>query len=474
MIDLLNNQSDSNEQPSAPNNRRPLYLTHHLTDLGNARHFIAQFGTQVRYVPSQGWLIFDGTRWHLDDSEQILALAYTSIQSYYEEAEHLTNDDDLRKRLLTHAERCESLPRLSALLQLARTLPGITVPHTRFDADPGLLTVLNGTLDLRTLTLHPHTPEDYITRLIPIAYDPQARSPLWDAFLARFTDHHLPFQRFLQRAVGYSLSGHTGEGTCFLFTGSGQEAHQLFLSILHTLSGDYSSYLPALRPKYLTPALSAARIATIPPHAFLSSYDPATLATLIDAEPLPIPSSSSVVTYQSQAKLWFSAPDLPLLPPALSYLRARFTLLPISLSLTRREASQLAQQLRDILPAILAWAVLGYRLWSVEGFQTPEAVTTASSFYQDEQDGLSSFFEHCCTTGDDSLTIRAHELYQTYCLWSRTRSLPCLSEYAFGRLVLLRGFRRSRQASGRLYHGLALTATLSQLLNPLEHPRSSV
>ncbi|HEY4389442.1 MAG TPA: hypothetical protein VGN34_33795, partial [Ktedonobacteraceae bacterium] len=262
-----------------------------------------------------------------------------------------------------------------------------------------------------------------------------------------------------------SLSGHIGEGTCFLLTDSGQAAQQLFLSTLRALFGDYASYIPVLRPKYLTPSLAGARIATIPAHAFLSSYDPATLATLIDAEPLPIPASSSS-SYQSRAKLWFSAPDLPLLPAALSYLRTRFTILPITLSLSNHEACQLTQQLLEVLPAILAWAVQGYMLWSIEGLRPPEPVTAASATYQDEQDGLSSFFEDCCTLGDDLFTVRAHELYQAYGLWSHARGMPRLSEYTFGRLILLRGFRRSRLASGRLYHGLTLTVPFNQLPTP--------
>jgi putative DNA primase/helicase len=460
MFDLLNSLLNPDEEPSGPSNRRILRLCapyeHHFTDLGNARHFIAQFGHQVRYVPDQGWLIFDGTRWRLDDSEQILALAHTSIQSYYEEARNLTNDDDdLCKRLLKHAERSESLPRLTALLTLARTLPGITVPHTRFDADPGLITVLNGTLDLRSRTLYEHNPEHYITRLIPINYDPEARSAVWDAFLDRFTDHNPALQQFLRCAIGYSLSGHTSEGTSFLLTGPGQQAQQLFLSILRALFGDYASHIPILRPRYLTPSLAGAHIATIPAHAFLSSYDPAVLATLLDAEPLPLPSPSP--SYQNHAKLWFSAPDLPQFPPALSYLRTRFTLLSITLSLSSAELIQLSQDLHAVLPAILAWAVPGYTLWSSIGLQPPASVAAACSFYQDEQDELSSFLELSCTTGDDSLSISAHELYQVYTLWHRTEASPRLTEQAFGRLILRRGFRRSRQASGRFYHGIALT-----------------
>ncbi|HEY4384291.1 MAG TPA: phage/plasmid primase, P4 family [Ktedonobacteraceae bacterium] len=480
MIDLLNNLLNSDEEPSAPNNCRILYLCslyeHHLTDLGNARHFIARFGQQVRYVPSQGWFLFDGIRWRLDVSDQILALAHASIQSYYEEARNFTNsDDDLCTHLLKHAERSESLPRLTALLQLARTLPNVTIPHTRFDADPCLLTVLNGTLDLRTQTLQPHNPEHYITRLIPVNYDPGARSALWDAFLARFTDHSPTLQQFLQRAIAYSLSGHTGKGICFLLTGPGQAAQQFFLSTLRALFGDYASYLPALRQKYLTPSLSGARIATIPAHAFLSSYDPTALATLIDASPLPIPQASpSSPIYQSQARLWFSAPDLPPLPEALSYLRTRIILLPITLSLPDREVFQLSQQLLEMLPAILAWAVQGYTFWSNEGLQPPDAVLAASASYQDEQDGLASFLEHCCTVGDDGLTVRAHELYQAYVLWSRTRGTPRLSEYAFSRLILLRSFRRVRHASGRLYQGLTLTVPLNQLPTRLHTLESSV
>ncbi|HTK11527.1 MAG TPA: hypothetical protein VL485_30425, partial [Ktedonobacteraceae bacterium] len=81
------------------------------------------------------------------------------------------------------------------------------------------------------------------------------------------------------------------------------------------------------------------------------------------------------------------------------------------------------------------------------------------------QDGLVSFLETCCTIGDDTLTVRAHELYQAYALWSRSRGTPRLSEYAFSRLILLRGFQRLRHASGRLYQGLTLTVPIGVTLS---------
>jgi putative DNA primase/helicase len=486
MIDPINDSLNSDEMLSSdeplsrPSNYRILDLVSqyasHLSDHGNACRFVSQFGHQVRYVPSFGWFLFDGLRWHLDDSDQILALAHSSIQSYYDEASKLADEDELLcERILKHAERSSSLSRLSALLTIARSLPGISVPYSQFDASPYLLTCLNGTLDLRTGMLSSHSPAHYITRLIPINYDPDLRSSFWDTFIARFTDHNPTFQKFLQRAIGYSLSGLTSEETCFLLTGPDQSAQQIFLSTLRALFGDYASHLPALHQKYLTPSLSGARLATIPTHAFLSSYDPSTLATLIGSELLPL-SPSSTMTYQPHTKLWFSTPDQPRLPAAISYLRTRITLIPITLSLPHHEAVQLSQQLLDALPAILTWAVQGYMVWSYEGLLAPDCVTDAGSSFQDEQDDLGSFLETCCTTGDDSLSIRAHDLYQAHALWSRVHSTPRLSEHAFFRLILLRGFRRTRQNSGRFYHGITLLPPFNQISTLLleEHDGTSV
>ena len=118
------------------------------------------------------------------------------------------DDEDLREKIASHAHRSESDARIKALIAQTRSELEIVIRHGDLDRDPWLLNVGNGTLNLKTGKLQPHCRGDLITRLIPIDYDEHATCPLWMSFLERVTGAKPDLMSFLQKAVGYSLTGH--------------------------------------------------------------------------------------------------------------------------------------------------------------------------------------------------------------------------------------------------------------------------
>ncbi|NLF71671.1 MAG: hypothetical protein GX575_21790 [Candidatus Anammoximicrobium sp.] len=161
---------------------------HPWTDTGLAERFAALYGDRVRYCHPWGkWLAWDGRRWRLDDTGAIEQLAKRTARSILLEAA-AEEDDVLRKKLRDFARSSESAARRSAMLQLARSEPPIPILPDTLDADPWLLNVENGTLDLRTGELREHRIEDFITKLVPVEYDPDATAPIWETFLTRIFD----------------------------------------------------------------------------------------------------------------------------------------------------------------------------------------------------------------------------------------------------------------------------------------------
>ena len=113
------------------------------------------------------------------------------------------------------------------MLGLAEKEVGIPVTPEELDADPWLLNVTNGTIDLRTGELREHRPEDLITKLVPVDYDPDAACPTWLQFLHDIMGARQALVDFLQRAVGYALTGSTREQVLFLMHGTGTTASRL-------------------------------------------------------------------------------------------------------------------------------------------------------------------------------------------------------------------------------------------------------
>ncbi len=212
----------------------------HCTDLGNARRLVARYGARVRYVPEwEQWLAWDGRRWAPDISGEVPRLAKATALAIYEEALKC-EDKARRKELAAHAPRSESEGRLTAMASLAKTEPGIPVLVATLDQDPMILNVENGTLELQTGSLRPHSPVDLITKLAPVLFDANAKCPAFHRFLERVLPDRA-LRAFLQKAIGYALTGLTTEQILLFLYGLGANGKSTLLELLHRLFGDYAA-----------------------------------------------------------------------------------------------------------------------------------------------------------------------------------------------------------------------------------------
>jgi len=213
----------------------------HLTDYGNAERLVAAHGQDLRYCGALGWLAWDGTRWARDETREAIRRAKRTIRALYAEAAKLA--DDRRKALVEHALRSEKHARLQAMVASAESEPGIAARFADFDAAPWLLNVRNGTLDLRTGQLRAHRREDLLTKLAPVAYDPDATCPRWDAFLARVQPDP-EVRAFLDRLAGYALTGVIREHVLPIHYGSGRNGKGTWTDTLLAVLGDYAKQIP--------------------------------------------------------------------------------------------------------------------------------------------------------------------------------------------------------------------------------------
>ena len=157
------------------------------------------------------------------------------------EASYLTGKTERQQRR-AHADRSLSKAALDRMLDLAA--PMMTIEIVKLDADPWLLNVENGTLELRTGHLRPHNPRDMITKIAPVKYDPKAKAPLFRRFMRRVLNGNATLFRYLQRVVGYSLTGRTTEQVFFYFRGRQQNGKSTFVNLIRRLLGDYGMHTP--------------------------------------------------------------------------------------------------------------------------------------------------------------------------------------------------------------------------------------
>lgn len=427
---------------------------YHLTDLGNAKRLVALHGDNLRYCHPVGrWYVWDGRRWSEDATAAVERLAKETVQAMYAEAARI-DDDEARKALVKHALRSEGKDRLAAMIWLARSEPGIPVLPEELDRDPYLLNVANGTLDLRTGELRPHRREDLITRLIDVEYDPEAQCPLWLAFLNRITDGNQELISYLQRAVGYCLTGDVSEQVLFIAYGTGANGKTVFLRTLLNLLGPYG--------KPTDPELLLARYGEAHPTG-IADLMGARLAVVLETEEgrrlnetltkwltggdrlKARKMRQDFFEFEPTHKIWIATNHKPTIRGTDYAIWRRIRLIPFNVTIPEDERDpHLVDKLRAELPGILAWAVRGCLAWQREGLGLPEDVKKATQAYREEMDLLADFLAECCATGPDK-KVPAKQLYEAYRNWCEKNGEQPVSQKAFGMRLTERGFLREKK-----------------------------
>ena len=125
----------------------------------------------------------------------------------FRDAERVADEGE-QKKIAEWARGSQSSERLKAMWTLAKA--DLAVSPEELDTDPMLLNVENGTIELRNGALRPHRPEDLITKLAPVEFDPAAQVPRFYKFLKQILVEE-ELIAFVQRFLGYSLTGSTKE-----------------------------------------------------------------------------------------------------------------------------------------------------------------------------------------------------------------------------------------------------------------------
>lgn len=403
---------------------------YHTTDLGNALRFVDRHGDIVRYCyPEDLWYWWNEKRFVEDDTGEIERLAKDTVREIYAEAGRAV-DEDARKALAKWAMRSESKAKVGAMIYLARSELPIPVLPAEFDADPWLLNVANGTIDLRTGQLGPHRREDLLTQLAPVAYDPSATLPLWERFLDETTGGDQELQRYLQRAVGYTLTGRTDAEHLFFVYGPTRTGKSTFLEAIKGALGDYaktSDFGTFLKGH--TVGKPRADIARLRGARMVISIEVDEGSHLAEALLKMLTGGDTITAralyrdsfeFRPAFKLWLAANDAPDVSAKDGAIWERIRRVPFMHAVPKEKRDpQVKEKLRDPEiggPAILAWAVQGCLAWQREGLGSCAAVERSTKAYRDEMDNFSGFVEECCVLAAGAW-VSAKELRKTYEAW---------------------------------------------------------
>lgn len=451
-----------------------------LDGIGNGERFIDHHGRDVRFCYElDKWLVWTGRRWSPDAQVAVEARAKKTARLILKEMERALNeardagkpDDEFEAIEKTYKKQYFSAARVTGVrdtLKMAQSEPGVKVTIAQIDANPMLFNVRNGTIDLATGQLHVHRRADGISKLAPASFHPGANSALWQAFLDRIFDGDEELIAFIQRAVGYSLTGHVGEQCLFFLYGTGQNGKSVFVQTLLSVLGEYAQKAPT--EMIMKQERSSSGGAT-PDMARLRGVRLAVTAELEENQRLgesrlkDLTGSDRIVArklycepieFDPTHKLWIYGNHKPTIRGTDDGIWRRIRLVPFAVTITNEEKDpDLFQKLRAERDGVLAWAVRGCLEWQEKGLGLSHVVAQATSAYRNESDRLGDFLDECCVVQADTACSKS-ELYSAYERWCRESGEYTVSKKKLGQRLAERGLTEGRNAAGRYWQGLGL------------------
>ena len=407
----------------------PRYLS---TDIGNSRLYSDYYSGVARYVPERKlWYIFRGKRWEPDiGGLKAMELCKKLANALMVYAFNIS-DEQLRKDYIDRCKKWQARRTRETILKDAQGV--YPIPMDAFDTDPFLFNCQNGTIHLRDMTFLPHAPEDKITKISDVIYDPDARCDRFDRFVDEIMSGDQDRARFLQRSLGYALSGDTRFECLFILYGATTRNGKgtLMESVLRVM-GEYGS---TVRPETISmkqnassqnPTEDIARLAGI---RFANISEPSRGLLLNAAQVKSMTGNDTLnarflhensFDFQPQFKIYMNTNYLPVITDMTLFSSGRIMIIPFE---RHFEGDQQDKSLKQtfMLPenqsAILNWLLEGYKALKLEGLFIPDSVRFATERYRHESDKVGLFIEDEMepVSNAEERTSAVYDRYKKWC-----------------------------------------------------------
>lgn len=449
-----------------------------MTDTGNAQRLKDRFGDIMRYSYNRKkWYFWDGKMWRLDDTGTIKKLVDIVIEDMKKEA-FLLDDEDAQAQALKWVSRTASSKGKEAMIKECQHLEGIPANPDDFDAYPDYVNCQNGIINLRNGELLPHDPILMMSKICYAEYDVSGKKPtMWLKFLDDVTAGDKELQEYIQRCIGYSISGSTKEQCAFFLYGMGNNGKSTFLDTLADLFGNYSSNVQpeTLMMKKLGGEGANSDIARLKSTRFAKAEETTEGCRLNEGLLKQLTGGSKITCrflygdefeYMPEFKIWMATNHKPVIRGTDFGIWRRIKLIPFEVTIASNKIDKdLKYKLRAEFPQILKWCIDGCIKWMQDGIKEPKCISDAVKDYKQEMDVLAGFFDECIEVDYEcNEPIMASKLFNVYARWAKANNEWEMSSKKFFAEIGKKIPTKSRNSRGIYYSNIRLTEAVNDLI----------
>ncbi|MEU7584447.1 phage/plasmid primase, P4 family [Streptomyces sp. NPDC041068] len=436
------------------------------SDAMNAHALVAFNNGTIRYAAGLGFYTWNGSVWVRSDMrvrQEIHRMGAALV---------LAGQNQLARGFTMTS-------RIDALLTELCSVPNVSIGATDFDDRPDLLNFKNGTVDLRTGLMRAHDQADLLTYALDINYNPNATCPRWESFLAEIFPGMPDMPAYIQRLVGYGITGHTTEQGFGVLWGKGANGKSVLVDTLTSVfraiarttpfstfeerkSGGIPNDIAALRGARLVMA-SEGESGKPMSESILKRV---TGKDMISARFL----RQEFFEFRPSFLLLLATNHKPKFKSQDEGLWRRVKLIPFTRWFAPEERDPaLDRKLLAEAEGIAAWAVRGAVSWYRDGLRDPQVITGASQEYRETSDPLAGFLPGVLEWADDSVTMSGNDAFNTYLEWCEAENLPGRERWtrqAFYSAMEERGAVKRRTNKGISLGGLRLADESPDAIGP--------
>jgi len=386
-----------------------------LSDIGNGEKLALNFGHLLRWCPSEKrWYYWTGKVWKVDNEEKPLTFAKEVVKMLIDEANTKGEHE--------WAAASTALPKIRAMLDISKDDVAITVDS--FNDDPFLLNVDNGIINMKTGKLMPHSPDYFMNKISPVAFDAKVIPHRFLQFLNEIYAGDIALIDYVQKAFGYSATADTTEQVFFIHAGGGSNGKGRLLRAIMGALGMHGGYTLTTDPSLLTHKqrntssedeyqLMGARLALIAESAKEKEIDAEKLKRLTGEDWLNAALKYGHNTvFKPTHKLHLYTNELPDLKNQSHAVWRRTRVIPYFVQFGDEPGmlpkdEKLLDKLLSELPGVLNWIIDGCLKWQAEGLKPTSAVIQATNNYRESQDALADFFRNRCYIKENAKVQKA-------------------------------------------------------------------
>jgi putative DNA primase/helicase len=450
----------------------------YLTELGNAERLHHTYGQDLKWVAGASYAstgnfyIWNDSRWVLDESARVLSMAQDVIRNLRQMIIDALNGGwtaDETEPLLKFWNRSEHESMGHNMIMLLR--PMIAIKESEFDADPMLLCVKNGVLNLKDGTFRCPKREDLLTKQTGCNYDPSATAPVWEQFLKETCNSDEELIRYLRQCAGLCLTGLVEEHLFFIIVGRAGTGKSTFQEALKYVWGDYCI---GIDPNSLATAgkaeggkarpdiakLRGARLVFANESRAGLRLDEGLVKSLTGGDTMTARELyQKEFDFVPQFKLWLRTNNAPVFDGADTGMQRRIQRVPFD-TICLNKDPKLANKLKAEADGILNWALIGFQDYQTNGIVVPQVVKDSTKEYIKGLDSIGLFLaERCELKG--SHTQAAGELYQQYRNWVEDQGGHPVAVVRFKEQMETRGFTHQSIHGCKRWVGLKLVGANS-------------